>query len=105
MNSNQIKLLNKMKKLITNGKCRFKIRRNRDTVSDITSLGISVEEAWNIISELNCNFYYFDARPVYGQSKNSLTFLRTINSQDVYIKLVLEEDEDGEVVVCWSFHS
>ena len=102
MNQQQIQLLNKMKRLIKEGKRRFEPRKDRDTYQDLMKLGITVEEAWKQTLYLNKNFYYIDPKPYYKQSNNSLTFKKRIKEKIAYIKLVLKEND--EVVVCWSFH-
>ena len=104
MNEKQLQLLNKMKKLVRSGHCRFLQRADRDYLSDIAEIGITVDEAWKIILQLNRNFYHADSMPTYRQSKDSLIFIRKINLKDVYIKLILEQNDEGEEVVCWSFH-
>ena len=53
MNSTQIKLFSNMRKLISNGKRRFECRPDRDYVEDLLEIGITEEEAWNRILELN----------------------------------------------------
>lgn len=105
MNNTQQKLLNHMKKLIKSGKCKFCEERNdRDYLEDLADFCLSEDEAWNIILGLNCHFYHPDSLPNYSQSENSLVFKRPINGLVAYIKLILDYDEDGELVVCMSFH-
>ncbi len=103
MNKDQIKLLNKMKQLIKLDKKKFKIRKDRDYITDLKKIGITIEEAWKQILTLNTNFYYIDNKPYYNKNKNTLTFKKIINKKLVYIKLELEEYKN-ELVVCWSFH-
>lgn len=103
MNQEEIKLLNKMKKLVRESKCRFKIRKDRDYVQDLLDIGITEERAWEEILLLNKNFYFLDPKPSYLKNKNILLFKKKINFQDVYIKLELEII-DNQNVVCWSFH-
>lgn len=62
MNIEQLRLLTKMKRLIKIGKRRFKTRKDRDYLFDLLCFGISESEAWNIILELNNNFYFFDPK-------------------------------------------
>ena len=104
MNNKQQQLLIKMKKLIREGKRKFSDRKDRDIIKDLLELDLTVDDAWNIILGLNQNFYYIDTKPFYLQSNNSLTFKRKIKEKDVYIKLLLEKDINGEIVVCLSFH-
>ena len=105
MNSNQIRLFNKMKDLIRNNKRRFIVRNDRSILKDLFDLDLTEEKAWNIICNLNPNNYYVDPRFSHHKSNNNtLTFKRLINSKMVYIKLELVVDDDGEETVCWSFH-
>lgn len=43
MNEQQIRLLNEMKKLIKIGKRKFIVRKDRDYLSELFEIGISVE--------------------------------------------------------------
>ena len=105
MNGEQLKILTKMKKLIKEGKRKFLIRKDRDYLQDLLELGISETEAWNIILELNKNFYFNDPKPSYFKTTNTLIFKRQINGIVVYIKLTIEENNNKEeIVVCISFH-
>ncbi len=106
MNQEQLKLLSKMKKLITAGNRRFQIRKDRDYLEALAELGISEEEAWNnYILSLNSNFYIPDKKPNYSRGTEALTFLRKINSKDAYIKLKIEQNNNNvEEIVCLSFH-
>lgn len=106
MNSEQNKLLTKIKKLVKQGKRKFLIRKDRNYLDDLLELGISVEEAWNQILTLNCNLYYFDSKASYRNNKDTLIFKKQINNIKTYIKLKIEIDEEGneEIVLCLSFH-
>lgn len=103
MTNAQIKLLSRMKKLISLGKRRFEQRPDRDYMDDLMELGIVEEEAWNNIISLTCHFYFQDPKPSYYKSENLLTFKRVVNGQMAYIKLKIEKDGEEEVV-CLSFH-
>ena len=46
MNSQQIKLFSKMKKLIVSGKRRFISRKDRDYLKNLLEIGITKEEAY-----------------------------------------------------------
>ena len=96
----KVKLLSLMKTKICKKEREFKVRNDRDYLIDLLEIGLSVEEAWQQILELNINFYINDSKPSYHKSPNSLTFKKNINGINVYIKLVLEDEK----VVCWSFH-
>ncbi|HIS12041.1 MAG TPA: type II toxin-antitoxin system MqsR family toxin [Candidatus Onthocola stercoravium] len=104
MNSEQIKLLSRMKTAIRNNNRRFKRRKDRDINEDLAKIGITRDIAWDIILSLNRNFYYLDTKSYYNQSNYSLTFKRLINGKMVYIKLSLEKDNNIDYVYCWSFH-
>ena len=104
VNQEEIKLLNKMKKLGRESKCRFKIRKDRDYLQDLLDIGIIEERAWEEVLLLNKNFYFLDLKPNYFKNKNVLLFKKQINNKDVYIKLELEII-GNEKVVCWSFHN
>lgn len=104
MNNEQIRLLSKMKKLINEGKKRFAQRKDRDYIYSLLELGITEEEAWNYILRLN-NYYYFpDLKPFYSRNGESLVFKMKINDNIAYIKLKIENSNNGEETVCISFH-
>ena len=63
MNASQIKLLAKMKKLITINKRKFAVRKDKDYVEELLELGITETETWGNILSLNANFYYTDPKP------------------------------------------
>ena len=100
MNEQQIRLLNEMKKLIKQGKRKFVIRKDRDYLSELFEIGITVEEAWEYVLSLNNHYYFHDHKFSYTKSENLLTFKRLINNNKVYIKIKIENNE----TVCLSFH-
>lgn len=102
MNKDQIKLLTKIKKLVSSKSRRFEDRDDIDYLEELAILGISEEEAWNHILSLNVNFYFPDPKPNYYNDKNSLTFKKSINGKLAYIKVNINEDEVK--AICWSFH-
>lgn len=104
MNGAQLKLLSKMKKLITSNHKRFECRSDRDYVEDLLEIGITEEEAWNCILGLNLHFYVFDPKPNYSKDGESLVFKREVNEIMTYIKLKIEKNIGEEEVVCLSFH-
>lgn len=106
MNSNEIKLLSKMKQLVKDGKRKFQIRKDRDYIEELLNIGITEKSAWEEhIINLNSNFYYFDLKPYYMKSDDILLFKKDINGVMVYIKLKIEREKNGEEeVVCLSFH-
>ena len=94
-----------MKKLIREGKRKFLIRKDRDYLQDLLEPGISETEAWNIILELNKNFYFNNPKPSYFKTTNTLIFKKQINGIVAYIKLTIEENNNKEeIAVCISFH-
>lgn len=103
VNQEEVILLSKMKKLVRESKCRFKIRQDRDYLQDLLDIGITEERAWEEILLLNKNFYFLDPKPNYLKKNAILLFKKKINAKDVYIKLELETINNEEVV-CWSFH-
>lgn len=104
MSQSQLQLLSKIKKLINQGKRRFSNREDRDYVKSLFELGITEEEAWNYILRLNKGFYVPDYKPTYAKTGESLTFKMNINNNIAYIKLKVEEYNNGEEAVCLSFH-
>ena len=98
----QLRLLNKMKSLIKQGKMRFEDDRpDRDYQEDLFEIGITEHDAWfKYILYLSSYDYIPDYRPTYRKSGDGLTFKKLINNKSVYIKLKLEED----MTVCLSFH-
>ena len=105
MNSEQLRLLTKMKKLVCQGKRKFENRLDRNYLDDILELGISLEEAWNHILTLNKNLYIPDQKASYLSNKNTLIFKKNINNILTYIKLKIEiVNGNEEITVCLSFH-
>lgn len=101
MNQQQILLLNKMKKLVKEGKRKFQPRKDRDFLKELYNLSLTIDDAWKEILTLNKNLYIIDNKPYYNQTSNSLTFKKMIKGKLAYIKLILNKEE---VVVCMSFH-
>jgi len=104
MNVEQIKMLTRIKKLITQKKCHFAIRKDRNYLEELLFLGITEEEAWSHILTLNINFYFADPKPNYAKNKNALTFKKVINGKLAYIKVGIDELTDEVEAVCISFH-
>lgn len=105
MGPDQHRLLNKMKYLIKQGKCRIQERPDRDLFKNLNELSITIKDVWNHILTLNQFFYHIDGKEYYKQSINTLTFIKQINNIEVYIKLKLEIDtKNEEEVVVISFH-
>ncbi len=68
-----------MKKLISQGKRRFQIRKDSDYLADLLELGISEEEAWRyILVGLNINMLVVDPKPFYSKTVNALVFKRVL---------------------------
>ncbi len=103
MATKEIQLLMKMKKLVREGKRRFKDRKDRNYKKELSDLFLNEEQAWNHVLSLNINMCVYDNVPIYKKDSNTLVFKKLINKYMVYIKLKIEI-ENGEEVVCWSFH-
>ena len=104
MTGEQLKLLAKMKKLITKGNKRFIIRKDRDYLEELLEIGITESLAWQEILTLSSCDYIPDYKPFYLKSDSSLVFKKDINGNRVYIKLKIEEYNSKEMTVCLSFH-
>ena len=104
MTGEQLKLLTKMKKLITKGNKRFDKRKDRDYLEELLEIGITESLAWQEILTLSSYNYVPDYKPFYLKSENSLVFKKDINGNRVYIKLKIEEYNNKEMTVCLSFH-
>ena len=105
MNGEQLRLLSKMKKLVKEGKRRFQVRRDRDYLASLLEIGISEGEAWEYVLGLNKNFYVPDTKPNYSVTGEALIFKRLVNGTQAYIKLKVEQDNEGmDETVCLSFH-
>ena len=104
MTGEQLKLLAKMKRLITNGNKKFINRRDRDYLEELLEIGITESVAWQEILTLSSYNYVPDYKPFYLKSDSSLVFKKDINGNRVYIKLKIEEYNNKEMTVCLSFH-
>jgi len=104
MTGEQLKLLTKMKKLITKGNKKFINRRDRDYLEELLEIGITESVAWQEILTLSSYNYVPDYKPFYLKSDSSLVFKKDINGNRVYIKLKIEEYNNKEMTVCLSFH-
>ena len=104
MTGEQLKLLTKMKKLITKGNKRFANRKDRDYLEELLEIGITESLAWQEILTLSSYNYVPDYKPFYLKSDSSLVFKKDINGNRVYIKIKIEEYNNKEMTVCLSFH-
>lgn len=104
MTGEQLKLLTRMKKLITKGNKRFANRKDRDYLEELLEIGITESLAWQEILTLSSYNHVQDYKPFYSKSENSLVFKKDINGNRVYIKLKIEEYNKKEMTVCLSFH-
>lgn len=105
MTGEQVKLLHKMKNLISNDYKRFACRNDRDYIQELLNIGITENEAWQEILTLSSKNYYPDYKLF--SSKNvddALIFKKYINGYIVYIKLKIEQYNNSEMTVCLSFH-
>ena len=103
MTNDQIKELNKIKKLIKEGKRRFELRTDRNYIDDLNNLDIKPHDAWQHILSLNKNLYFIDTRYDLKKDNKALTFKKNINKKIAYIKIKIEYNNNEEVV-CLSFH-
>lgn len=71
MTGEQLRLLNKMKSLIKQGKMRFEdSRTDRDYQADLFEIGITEHDAWfKYILYLNFHDYIPDYRPTYRKKR------------------------------------
>lgn len=105
MTGEQLKKLSKMKKLINEGYRKFQTRNDRDYLQDLLDIGITEEYAWSEILLLSLHDYIHDYKPFFSKGKSDgLTFKKKINGYLIYIKLTIEEYNNNEETVCWSFH-
>ena len=104
MTEEQLKLLAKMKKLITKGNKKFVPRKDRDYIEELLEIGISENLAWQEVLTLSSYNYVPDYKPFYLKTENTLVFKKDINGNRVYIKLKIEEYNSKEMTVCLSFH-
>ena len=103
MTSEQIKLLHKMKELISKGYRKFAFRKDRDYVQELLDIGITIDDAWNEILTLSSNNYFPDYN-YFNDFDRALVFKKCINGYIVYIKLKIEIYFKNEMTVCLSFH-
>ncbi len=105
MTNEQLKLLSKMKKLISQGRKKFTSRKDRDYIQELLDIGITEAMAWDEILTLSSQNYVYDYKPFYSRrSENALIFKKMINGYKVYIKIKIEEYNNDDVTVCLSFH-
>ena len=104
MTSEQIKLLAKMKKLISIGKRQFACRKDRDYNQELLDIELTESEAWEEILTLSSYNYYPDYKQFSSTEKDALVFKKYIKGHMVYIKLKLEIYNRDEITVCLSFH-
>ena len=102
---NIYEFLKKMRRLINEGNRRFVMKRDGRYYYNILieDFGISDTKAWEYIKTLNEHFLWVDMKPNYTDS-SAFIFKRLINGVMAYIKVKIEEGENGEEVVCISFH-
>jgi len=70
----------------------------------IDDFGITVEEAWRIITFLNKFDYCIDSMPDYNKKEDTHIFKRMVNGTMAYIKVRIEEMNNDSTGVCISFH-
>ncbi|MDD3957424.1 MAG: hypothetical protein PHW40_03395 [Candidatus Izemoplasmatales bacterium] len=103
-----VTFLTRTKRLIRLGRCRFESRQYPDGRDYLTVLTedfmITVAHAWEQISRLTQHLVVCDGKPDYEKDADTYVFKKTINSVVAYIKIKIEHDSHGEVVVVISFH-
>lgn len=105
MTGEQIKLLHKMKTLISAGYKRFACRKDRDYLRELLDIGITENDAWQEMLTLSKSNYYPDYKDFNPYDMdNALVFKKYINGYIVYIKLKIEKYDNNEMTVCLSFH-
>lgn len=60
ISNSEIQKLKRIKQLVSEGKCRFKIRKDRNYFDDLLNLGITEEQAWKIVLYLKPNAFFRD---------------------------------------------
>lgn len=83
MTGEQLKLLAKMKKLITKGNKKFAPRKDRDYIEELLEIGISENLAWQEVLTLSSYNYVPDYKPFYLKTEN--TYLKKILMEIEYI--------------------
>lgn len=105
MTGEQLRLLHKMKNLISNGYKRFAYRKDRDYIQELLDIGITENDAWQEILGLSSRNYYPDYKIFDTTTReDALVFKKHINGHIVYIKLKIEQYNNSEMTVCLSFH-
>lgn len=105
MTGEQVRLLHKMKHLISKGYKKFACRSDRDYIQELLDIGITENEAWQEILTLSSKNYYPDYKLFNLENgSDSLIFKKYINGCIVYIKLKIEQYNNSEMTVCLSFH-
>ena len=94
-----------MKLLIKQGRRKFIHRKDRDYDRDLDDIGITEDEAWEVILSLGPRDFILDYRPIYRKiGEDALVFKRMIKKKRIYIKIKLEKRDNDDITVCLSFH-
>lgn len=107
MNKEVIDHLKMVRELMNQKRMRFepRLRDDKDYIQVLLEdFGITPLAAWNIIYDLKPQMHFIDPKPDYSRSGTAFTFKRKVNGIDAYIKVSIEEDELGALVICISFH-
>jgi len=98
--------IKKMRRLIHDNSYTFE-NRDYDGLDYATILlqdfMITPDEAIDIIRNLNIHSWENDKKPSYSNS-GAYVFKRDVNGIKAYIKLKIEENNEGELLVIISFH-
>lgn len=103
----RVLFLQKVKNLVSKGRCRFSQRtKNGRWYVDILldDFGISVEEAWQHVLSLTPHCFVPDNKPEYYEGSDAHVYEKEVNETVAYIKLAIRVDEEDEYVECVSFH-
>ena len=101
-----VNFIKKMRKLIDDNRYKF-ADRNYNGVNYVDILmndfAITPIEAICHIKKLNTHFWIPDRKPLYSNA-GAFVFKKPINQVMAYIKLKIESDDNGEMLVVISFH-
>ncbi len=108
MKNEVIYFIKKVRNLIKDNKYVFDDKDyGNDKTYDMILLehfGITPNEAISHIKTLNYHLWVNDEKPDYLKDSNAFVFNKRVNNVEAYIKLEIEENKYGELLVIWSFH-
>ncbi len=98
-----ISFLNKMKRLVSEGRFQFVDRKKN--LDSLAKYGLTIKDLKHTLFDLCVKDYYAGPKSDDDFSLGEIwEFIKRIETIDFYIKLKLEEEENGEIIVCISFH-